>query len=61
VDAGDSAPFSGSFLHLSLFPFGRRSAIRPSATNADRWVLVLEMTVKAVLNPKSKSMEDSPS
>jgi len=37
VDAGDSGAFSGIFLRLSLFPFGRRSAVRPSATNAGRW------------------------
>jgi hypothetical protein len=36
VDAGDSVRFSSIFLRLSLFPFGRRSAVRPSAINASR-------------------------
>ncbi len=36
-DAGDSGEISGSFLRLSIFPIGRRSAARPSAGNANRW------------------------
>jgi len=36
-DAGDSAQISSSFLRLSIFPVGRRSAARPSAGNANRW------------------------
>jgi len=35
-DAGDSAAISSSFLRLSIFPVGRRSAARPSAGNANR-------------------------
>ena len=35
-DAGDSAQISSSFLRLSIFPVGRRSAARPSAGNANR-------------------------
>ena len=31
--------FFRRFLCLSVFLFGRRSAVRPSASNADRWVL----------------------
>ena len=37
LDAGDSAPISSSFLRLSLFLIGRRSTVRPSASNANRW------------------------
>jgi len=36
-DAGDSAVVPSSFLRLSIFPVGRRSAARPSAGNANRW------------------------
>ena len=36
-DAGESAQISSSFLRLSIFPVGRRSATRPSAGNANRW------------------------
>ena len=35
-DAGDFAPFSGSFLRLSLFLVGRLRRPRPSAGNASR-------------------------
>ena len=38
-DAGDSGAISSSFLRLSIFPVGRRSAARPSAGNANRWAL----------------------
>jgi len=38
-DAGDSGAIPSSFLRLSLFPVGRRPAARPSAGNANRWVL----------------------
>ena len=33
-----SAPFSGSFLRLSLVPVGRLRRPRPSVGNASRWV-----------------------
>ena len=36
-DAGDSGEISSLFLRLSIFPVGRRSAVRPSAGNANRW------------------------
>jgi len=36
LDAGDSAAISGSFLRLVIFPIGRGSAARPSASNANR-------------------------
>jgi hypothetical protein len=36
LDAGESAAISSSFLHLSLFPLGRGSPVRPSASNANR-------------------------
>jgi hypothetical protein len=35
-DAGDSGAIPSLFLRLSLFPVGRRSAARPTATNANR-------------------------
>jgi len=35
-DAGDSGAIPSSFLRLSFFPVGRRSAARPSAGNANR-------------------------
>ena len=41
-DAGESAQISNSFLRLSIFPVGRRSAARPSAGNANRWLLSLK-------------------
>jgi len=34
---GILAKISSSFLRLSIFPIGRRSAARPSAGNANRW------------------------
>jgi hypothetical protein len=37
-DAGDSGAIPSIFLRLSIFPVGRRSAARPSAGNANRWV-----------------------
>jgi len=37
-DAGDSGAIPSLFLRLSVFPVGRRSAARPSAGNANRWV-----------------------
>ena len=43
-DAGDSAQISSSFLRLSIFPVGRRSAARPSAGNANRWA-ALDLTI----------------
>ena len=36
-DAGESGAIPSSFLRLSIFPVGRRSAARPSAGNANRW------------------------
>jgi len=36
-DAGDSAPFAGSFLRLSLFLVGRLRRLCPGAGNANRW------------------------
>ena len=36
-DAGDSGAIPSLFLRLSIFPVGRRSAVRPSAGNANRW------------------------
>ena len=41
-DAGDSAPFSGSFLRISLFLVGRQSHPRPSAGNANRYIKYLK-------------------
>ena len=38
-DAGDSAQISSSFLRLGIFPVGRLRRPRPSAGNANRWVL----------------------
>jgi hypothetical protein len=35
-DAGDSGAIPSIFLHLSIFPVGRRPAARPSAGNANR-------------------------
>jgi len=37
-DAGDSGAIPSIFLRLSLFPIGQRSAARPSAGNANRWL-----------------------
>jgi hypothetical protein len=37
ADTGDSGAISISFLHLSLFPFGRRSVVHPGATFEGRW------------------------
>jgi len=37
-DAGESGAIPSSFLRLSIFPIGRRSAARPSAGNANRWL-----------------------
>jgi hypothetical protein len=39
-DAGESAAIPSSFLRLSIFPVGRRSAAHPSAGNANRWAAV---------------------
>ena len=41
-DAGDSGAIPSLFLRLSIFPVGRRPAARPSAGNANRWVLALK-------------------
>jgi hypothetical protein len=49
-DAGDSAPFSSIFLRLSLFPIGRRSAARPSAGNANRWLAAPKSKCKTVFD-----------
>ena len=38
-DAGDSAAISSSFLRLFIFLAGRLRRPRPSAGNANRWVL----------------------
>ena len=38
-DAGDSAPFSSSFLRLIIFLAGRLRRPRPSAGNANRWAV----------------------
>ena len=38
-DAGDSGAISSIFLRLSIFPVGRRDAVRPSAGNANRWAV----------------------
>jgi len=38
-DAGDSAQISGSFQRLVIFLAGRLRRPRPSAGNANRWVL----------------------
>jgi hypothetical protein len=46
LDAGDSGEIPGSFLRLSLFPLGRLTAVRPSASNANRWALREEITMK---------------
>ena len=40
-DAGDSAAISSSFLRLIIFLVGRLRRPRPSAGNANRWVLVI--------------------
>ena len=39
LDAGDSAAISGSFLRLIIFQIGRLRAVRPSASNANRWAV----------------------
>ena len=41
-DAGDSGAIPSLFLRLSIFPVGRRSAARPSAGNANRWVALIQ-------------------
>jgi hypothetical protein len=38
-DAGDSAQISSSFLRLIIFLVGRLRRPRPSAGNANRWVV----------------------
>ena len=42
-DAGESGAIPSLFLRLSIFPVGRRSAARPSAGNANRWVAETEI------------------
>ena len=37
LDTGDCAAFSSIFLRLSIFPIGWLRAVRPSASNANRW------------------------
>jgi hypothetical protein len=37
LDAMDFEAFSSSFLRLIISPIGRRNAVRPSASNANRW------------------------
>ena len=39
-DARDSGAIPILFLRLSIFPGGRRSAVRSSAGNASRWVAI---------------------
>ena len=46
-DAGDSAAISGSFLRLIIFLAGRLRRPRPSAGNANRWVLVINLSGKS--------------
>jgi len=43
-DAGDSGAIPSLFLRLNIFPVGRRSAARPSAGNANRWALVINLS-----------------
>jgi len=45
-DARDSGAIPNIFLRLSIFLVGRRSAARPSAGNANRWVLSSEEYMK---------------
>jgi hypothetical protein len=42
-DAGDSGAIPSLFLRLSIFPVGRRPAVRPSAGNASRWLASLKI------------------
>jgi hypothetical protein len=51
-DAGDSGAISSIFLRLSIFPVGRRSAARPSAGNANRWLASQSAKTKPSLNRK---------
>jgi len=46
-DAGDSGAIPSLFLRLSIFPVGRRSAARPSAGNANRWLASQSAKAKA--------------
>jgi hypothetical protein len=39
LDAGDSGAIPSSFLRLVIFPIGRLRAVRPSASNANRWAV----------------------
>jgi hypothetical protein len=43
LDAGVSAHIPSSFLRLSLFPLGRGSPVRPSASNANRWAALFQL------------------
>jgi hypothetical protein len=52
LDAGDSAHIPGSFLRFSLFPLGRGSPVRPSASNANRWALVIG---KSLINDRESN------
>ena len=51
-DAGDSGAIPSLFLRLSIFPVGRRSAARPSAGNANRWLASQKASAKPYLNRK---------
>ena len=51
-DAGESGAIPSSFLRLSFFPVGRRSAARPSAGNANRWLAGQRAKAKPSLNRK---------
>ena len=45
-DAGDSGAIPSISLRLSIFPVGRRSAARPSAGNANRWAVVIWLSIE---------------
>ena len=49
-DAGDSAPFSSSFLRLVIFLAGRLRRPRPSAGNASRYVAADAASLKIATN-----------
>jgi hypothetical protein len=59
LDAGESAAISGSFLHLSIFPIGRRSAVRPSASTEPLGATFCSTRVKReyVMNDESTAWE----
>ena len=49
-DAGDSGAIPSLSLRLSIFPVGRRSAARPSAGNANRWLAAPKSKCKTIFD-----------